>query len=456
MKKTLSFFFVLALSMKMLAGGLMTNTNYHIAFDRMMARGATHEIDAIFSNPAGMAWGHEGWQLSFNWQNPHQNRDIEADFAYGIDGAGMPLMYHKKYEGKATAPFVPGLFASYKHDRWSLGAMFGIIGSGGSVKYDAGLPMFDQGVMALVFQNTGGMLTPDKYIMDSQVKGRQYIYAGQVNFAYRMTDYLSAAVGFRVNYYDGNYSGHVDAAHAMLGNLVNLQLDCTQRGWGFNPLISVNYHYKKWTLAAKYEFRTKINASNTTNTLMIQGQDVKAIAEQIGSANTIATLSGQLGTEMAGKVAAYLPGEKTCYDIPALLSVAVGYEFTPQFRATAEYHFFDDKNAKMSDDRQKELKRGTHEILLGAEYDINKTFTVSLGGQRTDYGLSDGYQTNTSFACDSYSVGFGGAANVNKHLRINVSYFWTMYSDYTKKTATGMETYSRTNGVFGLGVDYKF
>ena len=33
------------------AGGLMTNTNYHIAFDRMMARGASMEIDAAYSNP---------------------------------------------------------------------------------------------------------------------------------------------------------------------------------------------------------------------------------------------------------------------------------------------------------------------------------------------------------------------------------------------------------------------
>ena len=45
------------------AGGLMTNTNYHIAFDRMMARGATFDIDATFSNPAGLAWGREGFQL---------------------------------------------------------------------------------------------------------------------------------------------------------------------------------------------------------------------------------------------------------------------------------------------------------------------------------------------------------------------------------------------------------
>ena len=32
------------------AGGLMTNTNYHVVFDRMMARGATFDIDAAYSN----------------------------------------------------------------------------------------------------------------------------------------------------------------------------------------------------------------------------------------------------------------------------------------------------------------------------------------------------------------------------------------------------------------------
>ena len=65
------------------AGGLMTNTNYHIAFDRMMARGASFDIDAAFSNPAGLVWGHEGWQLSLNFQKPWQYRDIELNNRQG-------------------------------------------------------------------------------------------------------------------------------------------------------------------------------------------------------------------------------------------------------------------------------------------------------------------------------------------------------------------------------------
>ena len=142
--------------------------------------------------------------------------------------------------------------------------------------------------------------------------------------------------------------------------------------------------------------------------------------------------------------------------MPALLSLAVGYEFTDKLRVTAEYHFFDDKNAKMSGDRQKELKSGTNEYLIGAEYDINDRFTVSLGGQRTNYGLSDGYQTDNSFACDSYSIGIGGAWNVTDKIRLNAGYFCTIYSDYTKTAAYGQETFSRTNNVVGVGVDFKF
>ena len=150
--------------------------------------------------------------------------------------------------------------------------------------------------------------------------------------------------------------------------------------------------------------------------------------------------------------------------MPALLVAAIGYEFTPKFRAALEYHFFDDKNAKMYGDRQETLEHGTHEILAGVEYDINEKFTVSCGGQRTDYGLSDGYQQNTSFACDSYSVGLGGAWNINEKMRLNVSYFCSLYSDYTKGPMpnynstpyTGTETYSRTNHVIGVGLDYKF
>ena len=455
------------------AGGLMTNTNYHIAFDRMMARGATFDIDAVFSNPAGLAWGHEGWQLSLNFQKPWQNRDISYN---GV-----------KYEGVASAPIVPALFASYKKDRWAISSMIGIVGSGGFVEYDNGVPMFNVllgSVVTSLTQNlhekTNGfapVVTPDQY--DSEMKGKQYIYGAQLNFTYKILDNFSAAAGLRVNYYDGYYRGHVKAIKNMAvatsyppqffnTELAALSLDVDQKGWGFTPMVSINFHQGPLTLTARYEFRTKIETKNETNSLSASLNSDQLVVAPLTQLVTADALSAEQAATMATQIkstvesglatytAPYQDGARTRYDMPALLSVAVGYEFTPKLRATLEYHFFDDKNAKMANDRQDELTHGTHEFLAGVEYDINDRFTVSCGGQRTDYGLSDGYQQNTSFACDSYSIGLGGAWNINEKIRLNAGYFISIYSDYDKQASYGIETYSRTNNVIGLGIDYKF
>ena len=432
---------MLCMALNIKAGGLMTNTNYHIAFDRMMARGASFDIDATFSNPAGLAWGHEGWQLSLNFQKPGQNRDIEL-----TGDATAPDFFNKKYPGRASAPIVPALFAAYKQDNWAVSGMLGIVGSGGFVEYDEGVPMFNVPIMARLLAN--GLQPNEHYNLDSKMEGKQYIYGGQVNFTYQLTDNIAAAVGLRANYYDGYNRGHVTATTVpAMGSqqLIDLQLDCLQKGWGFTPIVSFDYREGPLTVALRYEFRTKINTENDTKELSATMMGADALAQ------------------FADKVAPYEDGAKTRYDMPALMSIALGYELTPQLRATLEYHNFDDKHAKMAGDRQKNLTHGTDEYLLGVEYDINDKFTISCGGQRTDYGLDDNYQSNTSFACDSWSFGLGGAWNINEKVRLNAGYFCTIYSDYIKEQAnyqatpwSAKEVYSRTNHVIGLGIDYKF
>ena len=369
MKKFLLMLTMASATLAAEAGGLMTNTNYHIAFDRMFARGATTEIDAAYSNPAGLAWGHEGLQLSLNFQKPWQNRDIETDIPNFLMVGNN---FHQKYNGKASAPIVPALFASYKQDRWAVSTMIGIVGSGGFVKYDEGVPMFTVPITTMLAQK--GVM-PGTYAMDAQMEGKQYIYGGQLNFTYKLTDFLSAAVGMRANYYDGYNRGHV-LANMGGTELVSLQLDCLQKGWGFAPIVSVDFHQGPLTVAARYEFRTKINTENDTKEL---------------SATVTGMTPAQVAAAFGEKTAPYMDGVKTRYDMPSLLTVAAQYEITPKLRAAAEYHFFDDKNAKMANNRQDELEHGTHEVLLGAEYDVNDKLTLSLGGQRTDYGLSDNY-----------------------------------------------------------------
>lgn len=117
----------------------------------------------------------------------------------------------------------------------------------------------------------------------------------------------------------------------------------------------------------------------------------------------------------------------------------------------------------MAGDKQKFLTKGTNEYLAGIEWDVTKRLTLSCGGQITDYGLSDNYQSDTSFSCDSYSLGFGAKFKLNERAKVNIGYMWTNYEDYKKTSAdyngtglSGTNVYSRTNKVFGLELDYSF
>ncbi len=477
---------LVTVSIAAMAGGLLHNTNQHIAFMRMMARGASHEIDAVYTNPAGLAFmDHEGWTLSLNIQSASQSRNALTTFAL------FPEPDHTRlYKGKAEAPVIPSLYGAYKHDRWTFSGFFGFTGGGGKCNFDNGLPVFDASIMAGIYGQTAALkqalaanpqtapilndprvasllpLAAGNYDINSAMKGRQYIYGLQLGASYRPLDWLSGYAGFRMNYFDGNYSGFVKVmpkpemaatvqqiaiSYPSLaptlntlvnqnGEMANIDLDCSQTGWGITPIIGMDLVWKGFTLAAKYEFKTNLNIENDTKTAIAEPAAFEAALDD------------------------YKHGVNTPNDLPAVFYTALGYEFIPnKLRATVEYHYYDDKHAEMAHDKQKHLRHGTHEVLAGVEWDINKMFTVSAGAQNTDYGLSDDFQTHTSFSCDSYSIGFGGAINVNEKIKVNVGYFWTTYKDYDRSednyfntTLPGKDTYSRTNKVFGAGIDFKF
>ena len=80
-KLSLISLFLLIVSIPTFAGGLLTNTNQHAAFLRMLSRGATTEIDGALSNPAGLAFlPNDGFHLALSVQSAYQTRDIDASF----------------------------------------------------------------------------------------------------------------------------------------------------------------------------------------------------------------------------------------------------------------------------------------------------------------------------------------------------------------------------------------
>ena len=461
------------------AGGYLTNTNQTVSFLRNPARLATFDLDGAYSNPAGLAWLGEGWHFMFNAQNAAQSRDIYSTFGVANHPTtGQPFYPYalnvnqlgkvsKNFHGSASAPFIPSLDAAYQKGPWTVSLHFGITGGGGKATFNNGLPMFEAPVSMIpaLLQQNG--IDADAYSAEMYMQGRQYVYGIQAGLTYRILDNvgdyqigLSAHIGARMNFASNHYEGYLRDISARIGGAMvplnpyfrklaeqyptvptynayaNLtadkELDCDQKGWGIAPILGLDFRIGNLNIGTRYEFKTAMNIENQTKK------------------NTTG-------------VASFENGVNTPNDIPAILSVGAQYSITPKWRVMAGYNTYFDKQAGMAGNKQKTLSHNTHEITAGMEYDVVDRLTISAGYQNTDYGLSNDFQSDLSFSCDSYSIGGGLKMKINDHWSVEGAYFWTNYKDYKKEVANynstglpGTDIYKRTNKVFGLAVTYKF
>ena len=558
-QKTALAALLLAMATSTQAGGLLTNTNQNIAFNRNFARVGAIGIDGVYFNPAGVAFLDQGFHLSLNFQNVYQTRQITSAFSVPAF-ANTPYEYpftlnggdktdgSKFYEGKASVPILPSFQVAYNKDKWSFQAGFGLTGGGGKASFNEGLPSFERQIAilpALINQQLptfstllGQQETPaTSYSMQSYMSGHQYNFGLQLGVAYKINENLSVFGGARFNYIYNKYEGNITNISADVnGNNQNLYeyfgskaklltekaaalqaqavaaktqadayqaqanaatdptakaqlqaaanqyaagaqqasagaklvsagadklnsskelvkdryVEVSQRGWGITPILGIDYRTGKWNFAARYEFTTKFNIENNT-----KRDDTQK----------------------------YENGVNTPNDIPGILALGAQYEVLKNLRLMAGYNHYFDKDARMDNNKQRFLKHNTQEFLAGVEWDINPTVTVSAGGQRTLYGLGDGkYLTDLSFVTSSYSFGVGAKIKVAKNAHLNVAYFFTNYSKFTKnyedaitigreqvtqpdgtisvqpKTLAIKNTdiFTRTNKVLGVGLDIDF
>ena len=434
------------------AGGLLTNTNQSAHFIRMIARDASLEIDAVYTNPAGLVKLNDGFHISFTNQSAFQTRTITSTFK---PFAGYGGNEEKEYLGKTTAPVIPSLQAAYKTGKWVLSGSFAVTGGGGKVKFNEGLSSFESSIATLPLAISALGVPTSQYSVDVNMIGSSYIFGGQLGGSYAINDMFSAFAGVRLSYVKNGYEGYlknirINPQHplvnpsggmmsasdflnaagqsAMAGMTADREIDNEQTGLGVAPILGFNFNYNALNIGMKYEFKAGVDVENKT----VAGKD--------------------------GGLPQFKDGEKTPNDIPAMFSIGASYKITPQLLASIGYHHFFDSDAKMADDKQKYINGGINEYLAGAEYRINKMFLISAGIQLTKTGVTDDYQSDLSFSLDSYSAGFGGAVNVTKNMVVNVGYFWTGYSDRTINVNSygGKDVFARTNKAFAIGIDYSF
>ena len=307
--KTVCLTAAIASSSATFAGGLLTNTNQHVAFNRMMSREASIGIDGVYYNPAGVVFMGEGSHLAINWQAAWQTRTINNDYKLFTNNVNNPTT-PRDFKGKAVAPVIPSFQYAYNKGRWSLQGNFALTGGGGKCTFDNGLGSFEKIVSETAMGAIGlagaidyaankilvpGSINPDgtinsanfkpmftsdkafgkngSYSFNSYMHGRQYYFGLSAGAAYKVTDNFSVYAGLRGIYATCNYYGYVE--DIKVGNMplyqvldpskensANIELSCDQSGIGFTPMLAVDYKTGRWNFSAKYEFKTRMRLKN--------------------------------------------------------------------------------------------------------------------------------------------------------------------------------------------------
>lgn len=428
---------VLSLASSVFAGGLMHNTNQSIDFVRNFAQDASTGTQAVYYNPAGLAFGRDGWHIAVHNQTIWQTRTITAD------GLG-------EYDGEAFVPAMPSLMVDLHRGSWNAFAAFMIIGGGGSVEFDEGVPIIDallgstlktklaankslSGVM-----DQYGISTTDLY--NASFTGTQYVFGGLLGGTYQINDMFSVAIGARINYAVNSYKGEMESTldpelenvvgkemYAGLSKQLNQTLlDCEQTGWGITPIIGAHFHYKNFDAGVKYEHNTSIEVEN----------DTKEIADDVATA-----------------LPQFIDGKKSDNDMPGFLSVGLAFAPMDWARASVGYHLYLDKFADYPQNKEDMLDKDEKEFVFGLEVDPLQKLTLSLGVQRTLFGLTDQYVEDLGYNLNSWSFGGGFAVKITDYFKVQAGYMITLYESRTETdTFTHLKTkYERTSNNVGIG-----
>lgn len=482
------------------AGGMLTNTNQNVAFNRMMSREASIGIDGVYSNPAGVAFLPDGAHLSFNWQAAFQTRTIKNEYAPFAYNAANPTP-ERTFKGKATAPVIPSVQFAYNIKNWSLQANLALGGGGGKCEFDNGLGSFErivantalgvsqlasgidaasQQMAALGIHDPGlsKVFSSPAYTYNSFMRGKQFFWGLSLAGAYKFSDHLAVAAGVRGVLAQASYYGYVKditVSGVPLSVMVDktkpgsadIELNCDQSGMGFTPYIGVDFKTGRFNFSAKYEFKTRLRMKNkSVNVAPSIGNLPEVLAVDYGVEllnptlaqkyagtpyeSVVAGAQQTLKTKMEAfgqsfdealdhAIGEYADGTKIASDIPAYLALGAGVKATDKLKVNVGFHYFFDKQATSYNHRNKLLKRGTIEYNAGVEYDASKLLTVSAGWQNTSYGTTDAYMDDKSFVVSSNSVGLGACIHASKKVDVNVAYFTTIYG-HKKMTETDANT----------------
>lgn len=397
---------ILCLASPAAAGGIDSKTNWSVEYFRTLNRNAaTDYADIAVYNPAGTVKRDDGLYFNISFQY------LFKDFSNTYLGT--------EYESNEPT-LIPGVFAIYKQDRWSLFGAITNTGGGGAVD-------FDKGSKSAVQQATliGGLsgLTAGGYTIDrTNLFGESFYISYTVGGAYQINDMISFSLGARLI----NASKETDAnffyTHPLgppLAPDVALNVDYKETAEGWGGIVGLNISpTDDLNIGLRYESVTALNFKTKV-------------------------LRDDTGTLVAGS--------KARRDLPALLGLGVSYRFSKKLRAETNLTYYFEKNADW--EGAEDNVDNSFDLGLSLEYMLNPRWTLSCGYVFAKGGMPVDEMLPENPELDAHSVAAGFAFAATPKLDLNFGVGNAFYVSETQSDGTELE---KNIFYMALGLEYKF
>ncbi len=311
--------------------------------------------------------------------------------------------------------FIPGLFAVYKKENWSLFGSVTNVAGGGEVRFEQGSKT-SQYRATLLLPLVNSIYGPS--VLNSTDMRAKVVYLGySFGAAYAINDVFSVSLVAR----------RVDARKNTAMNAYydtvtwNIDYDETADGWG--GIIGLNIApTDALNIGIRYETPVELNFKTKIN-----NDDVP-----LG-------LSGLVDRSTANR------------DLPGILALGVSYKIFKALRAEANFTYYFQESANW-EGKEDKVDNG-YDAAIALEYSFGPKFLVSAGYMYTDSGDNPDNMFVENPALKAHSIGGGFAYMPTDKWAINFGIGNIFYKSDYQSDGTKLE---KNVLLMGLGVQYKF
>jgi long-chain fatty acid transport protein len=402
-----------------LAGAILNKSNLSADYFRSLTRHASIDAaDIIAYNPAGVMALENGLYVKADLLYINKDYDNKVPSVIGVGESGN--------FNSDEPSLVPGLFSVYKQDKWAGFFAVTVPGGGGEVKYKDGNARTSALSLAFI-----GLALGTPPIQSMELEANSFAVAYSIGGAYEINPMFSVSGGLR--YVDAHQKFKGQVTFSPQNYRVDIERDAT--GWGYflganiTPVTNLN-------IGLLYQSNTDLDYDN----------DVKE------DTSPGALISNNVG---------WPDGSKEREDLPGLIGLGVGYQFTPKIRGEVAYTRYLEDNAKWEGLRFSGNEGDSWEVGVSMTYTFNPQWRASIGYLHTDIvDIEPENMLPEAPELDARTIGIGAVFSPTPRWDITFGYTDVTYDSVTAtstntRVITGTELEKHVTA-FSLGAQYRF